>query len=198
MRTTRLVLLASLLVATMFAAGQALAPIPNVELVTTLAFVSGYLLGPALGAAVGAAGMGAHSLFNVLGAVAPPVWIAQVVCYGFVGWVGGVAGPRLARVPSRVRAALLSALTGAALVLVYQIVVNGVAFYTFTGDVDVWTYVWAGVAFGALQVAWNAVTFGVAMPAMLRVLARHRGELRPEAAREKRAQRRDNAEKTRE
>ena len=198
MRTTRLVLLASLLVATMFAAGQALAGIPNVELVTALAFVSGYLLGPALGAAVGAAGMGAHSLFNVLGAVAPPVWIAQVVCYGFVGWAGGMAGPRLARVPSRVHAALLAALTGTALVLVYQIVVNGVAFYTFTSDVEVWTYVWAGVAFGAIQIAWNAVTFGLAMPPMLRVLARHRGELRPEAAREKRAQRRDNAEKTRE
>jgi len=193
MRTTRLVLLASLLVATMFAAGQALAGIPNVELVTALAFVSGYLLGPALGAAVGAAGMGAHSLFNVLGAVAPPVWIAQVACYGLVGWVGGMAGPRLARVRSRVRAALLAALTGAALILVYQVVVNGVAFYTFTSDVEVWTYVWAGVAFGAIQVVWNAMTFGVAMPPMLRVLARHRRELRPETRSEPGAPQREKS-----
>lgn len=191
MRTTRLVLLASLLVAMIFAAGQALAGIPNVELVTTLAFVSGYLLGPALGAVVGAAGMGAHSLFNVLGAVAPPVWIAQVVCYGFIGWVGGMAGPGLARVHSRLRAALLSALTGAVLVVVYQIAVNGVAFYTFTGDVAVWTYVWAGVAFGAVQIAWNAVTFGVALPPMLRVLARHRRELRPEGPSESKARHRE-------
>lgn len=178
MRTTRLVLLASLLVAMIFAAGQALAGIPNVELVTMLAFVSGYLLGPALGAAVGAAGMGAHSLFNVLGAVAPPVWIAQIVCYGLVGWAGGVAGPILSRVHSRARAALFAALTGAVLVVVYQIAVNAVAFYTFTNNVPVWTYVWAGVAFGAIQVAWNAVVFGVALPPTLRVLARHRRELR--------------------
>jgi hypothetical protein len=148
----------------------------------TLAFVSGYLLGPVLGAVVGAAGMGAHSLFNVLGAAAPPVWIAQVVCYGFIGWVGGWAGPGLARVHSRVRAALLAALTGAVLVVVYQVAVNGVAFYTFTGDVAVWTYVWAGVAFGAIQIIWNAAVFGLALVPMLRVLARHRRELRPESS----------------
>lgn len=179
MRTTRLILLASLLVAMLFATGQALAGIPNVELVTSLAFVAGYLLGPALGAAVGAAGMGAHSLFNVLGAVAPPVWIAQMASFALVGCAGAVLGPVLARARRRVHARALAALTGAILVLIYQLAVNVVAFYTFTSDVDVWVYVWGGVAFGALQVAWNAAFFGLAMPPMLRVLARYRGHLRP-------------------
>ena len=182
MRTTRLVLLASLLVAMIFAAGQALAGIPNVELVTALAFVSGYLLGPVLGAGVGAAGMGAHSLFNVMGAVAPPVWLAQVGSFALIGCAGGIVGPLLARVRGRVRAAVLSAFAGAALVLVYQVAVNLVAFYTFTSDVDVSVYLWGGVVFGAVQVAWNAVVFGAAMPPMLRVLARYRRELRPQSA----------------
>ena len=180
MRTTRLVLLASLLVAMIYAAGQALAGIPNIELITALAFVAGYLLGPWLGAGVGAAGMGAHSLFNVLGAVAPPVWVAQMACFALIGASGGIVGPKLARVGSRTRAAVWSALTGAALVLIYQVAVNAVAFYTFTNDVDVWVYVWGGIAFGAVQVGWNVVVFGVAMPPMLRVLARYRRELRPE------------------
>jgi hypothetical protein len=184
MRNTRLVLLASLLVAMIFATGQALAGIPNVELVTALAFVSGYLLGPLLGAVVGAAGMGAHSLFNVLGAVAPPLWLAQVACFALIGCAGGVLGPVLGRARSRVQAAVLAATIGAVLVLVYQIVVNVVAFYTFTSDVEVWVYVWGGVAFGAVQVAWNAAFFAVAMPPMLRVLARYRRELRPNPAAE--------------
>ncbi|MCI0452559.1 MAG: hypothetical protein L0Z51_09255 [Candidatus Latescibacteria bacterium] len=179
MRTTRLVLLASLLAAMIFAAGQALSGIPNVELITALAFVSGYLLGPLLGATVGAAGMGAHSLFNVLGAVAPPVWLAQVSCFALIGCAGGILGPAIARARGRVRAAAMATATGAALVVVYQLVVNVVAFYTFTSDVEVWVYVWGGVAFGAVQVAWNAAFFAVAMPPMLRVLARHRRELRP-------------------
>jgi hypothetical protein len=84
----------------------------------------------------------------------------------------------LARARARARAALVSAAVGATLVLVYQLAVNLVAFYTFTSEVDVWVYVWAGVAFGAVQVVWNAVVFGVALPPALRVLARYRGELR--------------------
>ncbi len=182
MRTTRLVLLASLLVAIIYATGQALSGIPNVELITALTFLSGFLLGPALGGLVGAAGMGAHSLFNVLGTVVPPLWIAQVACFALIGVAGGLAGPVIARA-GRVRAAVLSTLVGVVLVLVYQVVVNAVGFYTFTTDVDVWTYLWAGVAFAAVQVAWNAVVFAAAMPPALRVLARYRRELHPPRAR---------------
>jgi hypothetical protein len=179
MRTTRLLLLASLLVAMMYATGQALAGIPNVELITALAFISGYLLGPVLGAVVGAAGMGAHSLFNVLGAVAPPILLAQVLCFALIGFAGAVVGPMVARVRNRTRAALLAAATGVALVFIYQLAVNVTAFYTFTSDVDVWVYVWGGIAFAAVHLGWNAAVFGAAVPPMLRVLARYRRELRP-------------------
>jgi hypothetical protein len=178
MKTTRTLLLASLLAAMIYAVGQALAGVPNVELVTALSFVSGYLLGPAWGAVVGATGMGAHSLFNVMGTVAPPVWLAQVGCFALIGVTGGTVGPGIARDSARTRAAVRAALTGVVLVLVYQLVVNLVAFYTFTNDVPVWTYVWGGIIFGAMQVGWNAVVFGIAMPPMLRVLARYRRELR--------------------
>ena len=176
MKRTRLFLLASLLVALIYATGAVLAGVPNIELITALTFVSGYLLGPALGAVVGAAGMGAHSLFNALGAVAAPVWFAQMAAFALVGLAGAVWGPKLARLAVS-PAAVASAAAGALLVLIYQIAVNVVAFYTFTNDVDVWVYVWGGIAFGAVQVAWNAVVFGVAVPPMLRVLARQRRQL---------------------
>ncbi len=178
MRTTRVILLASLLVAMMYVIGVALAPIPNVELVTALAFVSGYLLGSRIGALVGAAGMGAHSLFNVLGAVAPPVWLTQMASYALIGVAGGLLGPWLAAMSGRVRAGTIAAVIGAGLIVIYQIAVNVVAFLVFTSDVAVWKYVWMGIAFGVVQVAWNAAFFGLAMPPMLRVLARHRRELR--------------------
>lgn len=176
MKRTRLLLLASLLVAMIYATGAALAGVPNIELVTALTFLAGYLLGPALGALVGAAGMGAHSLFNPLGAVVAPVWLTQMAAYALVGWAGGVWGPKLARMRNSY-AAVAGAALGALLVLIYQIAVNAVAFYTFTNDVDVWVYVWGGIAFGAVQLVWNAVVFGVAAPPMLRVLARQRRQL---------------------
>ena len=176
MKRTRLFLLASLLVAMIYATGAALAGVPNIELITALTFLSGYLLGPALGALVGAAGMGAHSLFNPLGAVAPPVWFVQMAAFALIGFAGGVWGPRIARM--RVApAAVASAALGALLVFIYQVAVNVVAFYTFTSDVDVWVYVWGGIAFAAVQLVWNVVVFGVAVPPMLRVLARQRRQL---------------------
>jgi hypothetical protein len=176
MKRTRAALLSALLTAVVFAAGQALAAVPNVELVTVLVFLAGYLLGPALGSLVGAAGMGAHSLFNVMGAVAPPVWAAQVLCYALVGAMGGVAGPPLARVRRRAPAALLAATIGAGLALFYQLSINAVTFFLFSSGVSVRVYLWGGIAFGAVQVAWNAAVF-LFVPAMLRVLARHRREL---------------------
>ena len=66
---------------------------------------------------------------------------------------------------------------GAGAVIGYQVVVNTVSFMTFASGVPLWTYVWGGVAFGAVQLAWNAVLFGAALPSTLRVLARHRREL---------------------
>ncbi|HET6349822.1 MAG TPA: hypothetical protein VFH88_12130, partial [Candidatus Krumholzibacteria bacterium] len=156
MRATRITLLACLLTALMFAAGQALAGVPNVEAVTLLAFVSGYLLGPWWGAVVGAAGMGAHSLFNVMGAAPAPVWISQVVCFAVIGMCGGWLAPRLVRISARSAQAILSALTGVLLTFVYQVVVNAVSFWTFATQVPLWKYVWGGVAFAAVQMVWNA------------------------------------------
>lgn len=177
MKRTRAALLSALLTALVFVAGQALAGIPNVELVTFLVFVSGYLLGPALGALVGAAGMGAHSLFNVMGAAPPPVWVAQWMSYALVGVAGGLLGPPLSRLARRGVAAVACALSGVVLVLLYQLLVNGVAFLVFASGVSVWVYLWGGILFASVQLAWNAAVFFLAMPPVLRVLARHRDEL---------------------
>jgi hypothetical protein len=183
MRTTRVTLLACLLSALMYAAGQAFAGIPNVEVVTFLAFLSGYLLGPLVGAATAGAGMGAHSLFNAMGPAPPPVWVAQVACYALVGLAGARIGPWIARSDARTGPALAAAGAGAVLSLFYQIVVNAVSFVTFASGVKLWTYVWAGVAFGAIQVVWNAALFFAAAPPIMRVLARFRRELRGEGTR---------------
>src|SRR5512140_3836003 len=128
MRATRITLLACLLTALVYAAGEALAGVPNVEVITLLVFIAGYLLGPGWGAVVGGAGMGAHSLFNALGTVAPPVWIAQVACYAFAGWCGAWIGPRIAALSTRTAQSLVAALTGVVLVVLYQLVVNVVSF----------------------------------------------------------------------
>jgi hypothetical protein len=175
MKRTRAALLATLLVAAIYVAGQALAAVPNVEAITFLSFVAGYLLGPLTGALVAGAGMGAHSLFNVMGSVAPPVWIAQIAAYAGVGMMGGLVGPALARMRPLL-ALPVAGITGALLVLIYQVVINAVSYFVFASGVRVWVYVWGGILFGGVQVLWNAALFLV-MPATLRILAPQRREV---------------------
>jgi LytS/YehU family sensor histidine kinase len=177
MRATRITLLACLLTALVYAAGEALAGIPNVEVITLLVFVAGFLLGPWWGVVVGGAGMGAHSLFNALGTVAPPVWISQVVCYAFIGLCGAWIGPRIAGLGTRTAQSLMSAAVAVALVVIYQLVVNVVSFAAFAANVPLWTYVWGGLAFAAIQVVWNAALFFVTLPPTLKVLGKARREL---------------------
>ena len=68
------------------------------------------------------------------------------------------------------------------LTLAYQVVVNVASFLSFATHVPLWKYVWAGVAFAAVQIVWNAALFFVTLPPMLRVLARVRRELVGRAA----------------
>lgn len=160
-----------------FVVGQALAGIPNVELVTFLCFVSGYLLGSVLGLVVGACGMGAHSLFNVMGTVAPPVWIAQVAGYAVVGAVGGLVGPVIVRAPGRWMGPSLAVVSGVLLTVFYQVLVNAASYFAFASNVTPWVFIWSGVVFAGVQVAWNAGVFLLAVPPTLRVLARFRREV---------------------
>jgi hypothetical protein len=177
MNATRRALLASLLVALAVAAGYALAAVPNVELITLIVFLSGFLLGPGQGAAVGAASMAGHSLFNVMGAAIPPILIAQVGCYALVGLAGAVVGPALRRLRP-LPAAVAGAVCGALLVLGYQVVVGVVSFYTFTGESVLWAYLWGGIVFSSIHILWNASLFCVVLRPTLVVLDRHRLELR--------------------
>lgn len=174
-------LLASLLAALTTAAGYALAGVPNVELVTLLIFVSGFLLGAKLGAAVGAVSWSAHSLFNPLGAAVPPVYAAQVFSGVLVGCTGGLLGRRLVNIRSRLAASLAAGFTGLALTLVFQLLVNTAFFFTFTHDgaaKALYKYLLAGVAFTLTHLVWNAAVFTVVLPPLLSVLDRHRLELK--------------------
>lgn len=177
MNATRRAVLASLLVALIVAAGYALAGVPNVELVSFLVFVSGFLLGVRLGALVGGVAMGVHSLFNVMGAAVPPVLAAQVAAYAAIGSAGGAVGPFIERLPRPAVAALVAGATGLVLVLGYQLLVGVVTYFAFARGSLLWAYLWGGIVFSAVHIAWNTALFLLAMRPTLSVLARYRLEL---------------------
>jgi energy-coupling factor transport system substrate-specific component len=173
-------LLACLLAAVAVSLGFALSGVPNVELVTFAVFVSGYLLGPAPGAGVGAAAATALSVFNPLGTALPPLVAAQAAGQAVAGFCGGMAGPALARIPGGAPARIASAATGLALTVFYDVVTSVGAYATIAGEMSVEglvKFVSAGIVFVGLHIVWNTVLFAAALGAVLRVLKRHREEL---------------------
>ncbi len=183
MHRTRIALLASLLIALAVAAGQALAGIPNIELITFVVFVAGFLLGPVPGMIVGAVGIGGHSLFNVMGAVVPPMLIVQVLSYAGVGLAGATLGRFIAGLRHPMGASIVAGLVGATLTFIYQLAINTVAFYTFSSAGGLWPYIWGGLVFSVVHIGWNALLFSVSMRPTLAVLRRYQltrgqGEIR--------------------
>ncbi len=171
MTRTRRTVAAAMLAALIVAVGQALSGVPNVELVTFLVFVSGYLLGVRAGAATGMAAMAGHSAFNPLGPAAPPVLAAQVLAGGLTAVVGGWLGARLARQDAP-RGALMAGALGAALTVIYQAAVNVAAWVAYPTGLPLWSYVAGGLAFAATHVAWNAGVFAGALRPTLVVVGR--------------------------
>ena len=184
MQRTRRATLAGLLVALIVAAGYSLAAVPNVELVTLLVFVSGFLLGARLGPVVGATSWGLYSLFNPMGsgAAVPSIMAAQMAAGALVGLAGAWAGPAvLERVP-RAAGMILCGLCGLILTLVYQLMVNAAAFFSFVDDRSFrafWALMAGGTAFTAMHLLWNTALFMLALRPAMSVLDRYRMELHP-------------------
>ena len=181
MNQTRRVLLAGLMIALTSAAGFALSGVPNVEVMTLLVFVAGYLLGVKLGMVVGAAAMLLHSLFNPHGPAHPPLLAAQLLGFAIIGLSGAVVGPRIAGMQRIWWASAVSAITGGGLTVIYQLMVNVASFYTFAGDkalAQLPVYIWAGMAFTVMHLVWNIGVFLVSVRPMLSVLSKYRMELK--------------------
>jgi len=171
MKTTRHTVLATLLVTLGVTVGQAFAGVPNVELVTFVVVVSGYLLGSLLGAVVGGTTIAIHSVFNAFGAAPPPVLVAQVVAYALIGVVGSPLGRLVVRL-GRSSGAVIASIAGAAGVLTYQVFVNVASWIAYPTGVPVWGYIAGGVTFAAVQIGWNAALFAVALRPTLVVCGR--------------------------
>jgi len=181
MQRTRRATLAGLLVALTITAGYSLAGVPNVELVTFLIFLSGFLLGPRLGPIVGAVSWGLYSAMNPMGAAVPTVLAAQVVSGALVGLVGGLLGPTVLERMRPFAGMLICGLMGLLLTLFFQTAVNAAAFFTFVderGARAFWAFMAGGIAFTATHLVWNTAVFILALRPVMAVLNRYRLELR--------------------
>jgi len=173
------------------ALGFALAPVPNVELVTFTVFAAGATLGRARGALVGALTAALYSGLNPAGSgvAIPTLFAGQILAWSLTGFVGGLAGRLLVpltRKATALRVAVSGAL-GALLTIVYQgAVILGLALAGMTlAGADAGWSAWrsdlgaalaANAFFSLVHVVSNGILFSVLAPQIvprLRALVRH-------------------------
>ncbi len=180
MHRTRRTLLASLLVAVAVSLGFALSGVPNIELVTVTVFISGFLLGPAIGAGVGAVAAVLFSTFNPLGAALPPLVAAQALGQAIAGLSGAVAGPMIVHRRRRLMAAVAAGGTGFVITVLYDVLTNAGAWATMAGESSfdaLVKFIVAGTLLAGVHVVWNTMVFAVVLAPSLRVLEAYRREL---------------------
>ena len=150
------------------ALGFALVQVPNVELITLVVFSSGCLLGARRGLIIGLCSMGLFTAFNPLGAPVLTVALAQVLCMGFCGWVGGASRNWLDRGLLWVKLALL----GLACTIFYDLVTNTAMAISFGLLPKLFSVLIAGLVFSFLHLVSNTLIFALAGPFLIRLQQR--------------------------
>jgi energy-coupling factor transport system substrate-specific component len=147
----------------------AFAPLPNVKPTTDIALLSGFVLGPAPGFAVGALGALASNLVFGQGPWTP--W--QMGAWGLVGAAGGALGLLTARRLGRVPLALCCGLAG----LAYGAILDYSTWATFSGTHTLGQYLaitGSALPFNLAHAIGNVVFCLAFGPAFVRALQRFR------------------------
>lgn len=152
--------------------GYLLTAIPNVELVTATCFAAGYCLGPASGAAVGAAAEFLFAGFHPMGSSVGLLLLAQMLGMTLVGFAGGRIAGFLAA-PQSLASRRILFLVGAFVTLVFDLLTN-LAFPLQAGFSFSQTLVAlaAGAGFAAVHIGSNCLIFSIVLPKVLVQLKR--------------------------
>lgn len=154
--------------------GYALLLVPNVELITSIIFVSGVYLGSRRGMIVGIVAEFVFSATNPLGSglVFLPLLVAQMTGMGLVGFAGGLFRKPLLSGNWPLGKLLFLGATGAVLTFFYDTITTlAYPLSAGFGAKQMAAYWMAGMGFTVIHQVSNAIIFFTALP---RVFARIR------------------------
>jgi len=157
--------LCATLVALAVALGFALVHVPNVELVTLVTFLSGYLLGSRQGFFIGLLSMGLFTTFNPMGVPVAPVAMAQVTSMAVIGLVGGIVKGWVKKGLAWAKLALL----GLACTFFYDLTTNAAMAVSFGLISKLFSVLAAGLAFSVLHMVSNLLIFAAIGPFLVKI-----------------------------
>ncbi len=164
---------AAFLTAVCVALGYIFLAVPNVEMITAGIFISGIWMGSSTGIAVGLLAESIYSLLNPMGFPPPPLFAAQLIAMGTVGWAGGTFRKLLGNdgffSPSGWVLHLYLAIYGIVLTFWYDLLTN--LSFPLAAGFDLQQIKWMllmGVPFAALHIGVNAAVFALIIPVFLK------------------------------
>lgn len=155
-----------LLIALGVSLGYLLAAIPNIELITTTVFISGFITGPLPGILIGAMTIGLYSLLNPYGIAPPPLFLAQVLCYAVIGFSAGHLSRHIRRI--NWKHSLLFGFLGLFFTVLYAVLTT-LAYVLTAGNetVLIWGSLIQGLHFYAVHMVSNTLFFVFLIPVTL-------------------------------
>jgi len=160
-------------VAVGIALGLALVAVPNVELVTGVSFMSGFLLGARAGVVTGGLIEALFAGFHPLGSSLGLVLVAQMAGMAFAGALGGAAARIVGSSRRGIRYAAAIVAAGAIATITFDALTN-LAFPVMAGFSLSQTLVTlaAGVPFAAIHLLSNLFVFGLVVRPLIPRLER--------------------------
>jgi len=152
------------------ASAYVLSTIPNIELMSFLVFIAGYLYGSSVGALVGLIAMGIYAAWNPWGGPVPPIFAAQVGCMTFIGAVGGLASKIFNTSASDSEKMLGAAALGGTLTIIYDLATNYAYALAFGLAKQFVIVLIAGAWFSLMHVISNTLIFGLLLAPVSKTL----------------------------
>ena len=164
---TRHIAFSGIFIALILGVGYALAFVPNVELVTTMIFLAGVLMGLKCGLLVGILGEFLFSALNPIGSglLFPPMLIAQIAAMTVVCLTGALLRNYILNWKTSLPNVILIGAIGLLLTLFYDILVS--AAYPLSAGFklrETVATIIAGLAFSVIHLISNTIIFIVLVP----------------------------------
>ena len=167
------IVLSALLIALSVGMGYLFLLVPNVEMVTATVFIAGSIVGPLYGLFVGLLAELIYSAFNPYGMAMPPLLITQVLCFAFIGFVGGLVGKR--QIKSAPLKLIILATCGFLLTLLFDVATT-LSFALFSAGANmqkIWSTFIIGASFYAVHSLVNTLIFVTIVPGVQMALQRY-------------------------
>lgn len=172
---SRWISIASMMSALAIIGSYALVGIPNVELGSTVLFITSYLFGYLMGIWCTLIMAVVFGSINPWGGLIPQIWITQVLGWLYITAAGGIMGKHLPHVSQKTWSRRDVGFVGGTTTLFYDLFTN--LGYAWAFSIPYWAALVSGMAFMVLHVVTNSLIFAAAVPNLVEAIQIELGPL---------------------